>query len=104
MRVVVLAAVLWSCGAVARAADRPNVVLILADDLGVNDLHCYGREDHATPNLDRLASEGARFTSAYCSLSICSASRAGLLTGRWPARLHITTYLPGRPDAPTQRL
>jgi arylsulfatase A len=88
----------------AFAADRPNIVLIFADDLGINDLHCYGREDHSTPSLDRLASEGARFTSAYCSLSICSASRAGLLTGKSPARLHITTYLPGRPDAPTQKL
>lgn len=88
----------------ASAAERPNVVLILADDLGVNDLACYGRADHSTPHLDRLASEGARFTSAYCGLSICSASRAALLTGKSPARLHLTTYLPGRPDTPPQKL
>ncbi len=56
-------------------AARPNIVLINADDLGVNDLGCYGRKDHATPNLDRLAKQGLRFTSAYCSQPICSASR-----------------------------
>jgi len=88
----------------ARAADRPNVVFILADDLGINDLGCYGREEHSTPHLDALAARGARFTSAYCGLSICSASRAALMTGKSPARLHLTTYLPGRPDAPSQKL
>lgn len=87
-----------------RAADRPNVVFILADDLGVNDLGCYGRQDHPTPRLDALAARGARFTSAYCGLSICSASRAALMTGKSPARLHLTTFLPGRPDAPSQKL
>lgn len=103
MRLCVVASILLLSSS-AVAAERPNVVLIFADDLGINDLHCYGREDHATPNLDRLATEGARFTSAYCSLSICSASRAGLITGKSPARLHITTFLPGRPDARTQKL
>ncbi|HNS33199.1 MAG TPA: sulfatase [bacterium] len=82
----------------------PNIIFILCDDLGVNDLHCYGREDHNTPNLDRLASHGVRFTSAYASQAICSASRAGLLTAMNPARLHLTTYLPGRPDTTSQRL
>ncbi|MFY8072823.1 MAG: sulfatase-like hydrolase/transferase, partial [Pirellula sp.] len=57
-----------------KAQDRPpNVVLILADDMGVFDLGCYGRADHKTPNLDRLASQGIRHTSAYCGLPICSA-------------------------------
>lgn len=82
----------------------PNIVFVICDDLGINDLHCYGREDHNTPNLDRLAEKGVRFTSAYASQAICSASRAGLLTGLNPARLHLTTFLPGRPDAPSQRL
>jgi|694.fasta_scaffold69498_2 arylsulfatase A-like enzyme len=82
----------------------PNIVLILADDLGIYDLGCYGRADHHTPNLDRLASEGLHYTSAYCGLSICSASRAALLTSKSPARLHLTSYLPGRADAPSQRL
>lgn len=83
---------------------RPNIVFVLCDDLGVNDLHCYGRDDHNTPHLDRLAEQGVRFTSAYASQAICSASRAGLLTGLNPARLHLTTFLPGRPDAVSQRV
>ena len=82
----------------------PNIVFVLCDDLGINDLHCYGREDHNTPNLDRLAETGMRFTSAYASQAICSASRAGLLTGLNPARLHLTTFLPGRADTKSQRL
>lgn len=90
------------CGAVA--GEPPNIVLILADDLGINDLQCYGRTEHRTPHLDRLAASGLRYTSAYCGLGICSASRAALMTGKSPARLHLTSYLPGRPDAPTQRL
>jgi len=88
---------------VALAADKPNIVLILADDLGINDLHCYGRADHHTPNLDKLAGQGMRFTNAY-GQAVCSPSRAALLTGKNPARLHITNFLPGRPDAPTQKV
>jgi arylsulfatase A-like enzyme len=85
-------------------ADRPNIVLILADDLGINDLHCYGRDEHATPNLDQLAKDGVRFTCAYTAQPICSPSRAAIMTGLSPARLHLTNYLPGRPDAPSQKL
>ncbi len=86
------------------AADRPNVVFILADDLGINDLHCYGRKDHNTPNLDKLAADGARFTAAYAACPVCSPTRAALMTGKSPARLHLTTFLPGRPDCPPQKL
>jgi len=82
---------------------RPNIVFILADDLGINDLGCYGRKDHDTPRLDRLARQGLRFTSAYAE-PVCSPSRAALLTGKAPARLHLTTFLPGRPDTPAQKL
>lgn len=85
-------------------AGRPNVVLINADDLGVNDLGCYGRKDHTTPYLDKLATRSLRFTSAYCAQPICSPSRAALMTGKAPARLHLTTYLPGRPDTKAQKL
>lgn len=91
------------CATPAEAA-RPNIVFILCDDLGINDLHCYGRADHRTPHLDRLARDGKRFTSAYCAQPICSPSRAGLVTAKTPARLHLTTYLPGRPDSPAQKL
>jgi arylsulfatase A-like enzyme len=86
----------------AGAAPRPNVLFILCDDLGVNDLHCYGREDHRTPHLDVLATQGVRFTAAYCAQPICSPSRAAILTGKTPARLHLTTYLPGRPNCTSQ--
>lgn len=82
----------------------PNIVFILTDDLGINDLGCYGRRDHRTPNLDRLAAEGMRFGAAYCAQPICSPSRAAILTGKAPARLHLTTYLPGRADCPAQKL
>jgi arylsulfatase A len=88
----------------ADAPARPNIVFILADDLGVNDLSCYGRKDQKTPNLDRMASEGMRFTSAYCAQPICSPSRAALMSGKCPARLHLTTFLPGRADAASQKL
>src|SRR6476620_11789672 len=91
-----------SLGTVAAAADKPNFVLIFADDLGINDLSCYGRKDQSTPNLDRMAAEGMRFTCGYCSQPICSPSRAGILTGETPGRLHLTTFLPGRPDAKSQ--
>jgi arylsulfatase A len=86
------------------ASSPPNIVFILADDLGINDLACYGRKEHRTPNLDRLAAQGMRFTSAYCAQPICSPSRAAILTGHAPARLHLTTYLPGRPDCVSQKL
>jgi arylsulfatase A-like enzyme len=79
------------------AADRPNIVFILADDLGWRDLACYGSPWHETPHLDRLAREGMRFTTAYASAPICSASRASLLTGKSPARLgfEFVTKEPG---------
>jgi arylsulfatase A len=97
-----LACILVCFGIDISAADKPNIVLIFADDLGINDLSCYGRKDQATPNLDRMAAEGMRFTCGYCSQPICSPSRAGILTGKTPGRLHITTFLPGRPDAKSQ--
>jgi uncharacterized sulfatase len=69
------------------AAEMPNIVVILADDLGWRDLRCTGSLWHDTPHLDRLAQQGTRFTQAYAAAPICSASRAALLTGRSPARL-----------------
>ena len=83
---------------------RPNIVLFFADDLGVYDLGCYGRTEHQTPRLDRLAQEGIRFTCAYTAQPICSPSRAALMTGLYPARLQLTNFLNGRPDADSQKL
>ena len=73
-----------------RAADRPNVVLILADDLGVRDLGCFGSTYHETPNLDRLAARGVRLTNAYSASPLCSPTRASIMTGQHPARTGIT--------------
>jgi arylsulfatase A-like enzyme len=96
---------LTSFDSAAPAQQRPpNIIFILADDLGVNDLGAYGRRDHRTPNLDRLAAEGLRFTAAYAASPICSPSRAAIMTARAPARLHLTTFLPGRADAASQKL
>ncbi len=89
----------------ALAADRrPNVVLIVADDLGWADLGCYGSTFHRTPNLDRLADDGCRFTQAYAACPVCSPTRAALMTGKWPARLHLTDWIPGQPDRPAHSL
>jgi arylsulfatase A len=103
---VALFCAITSASGIAQSPDKrpPNIVLILADDLGINDLACYGRKDHRTPHLDKLASEGMRFTCAYTAQPICSPSRAALMTGKCPARLNLTNYLPGRADAPSQRL
>lgn len=68
---------------------RPNVILIYTDDQGTVDAGCYGSEDLITPAIDRLAARGIRFTQMYAPSAICSASRAGMLTGRFPARAGV---------------
>ena len=90
--------------AAADAPRKPNVIIILADDLGWADLGCYGSTYHETPNLDRLAKQGLRFTNAYAACPVCSPTRASILTGKYPARLHLTDWLPGRKDFPNQKL
>lgn len=70
-------------------AKRPNILFILADDMGWGDLSCYGRPDYDTPNLDRLASQGMRFTNAYSAAPVCTPTRVGFFTGRYPARLTV---------------
>jgi arylsulfatase A-like enzyme len=106
--IVLLGTALVHAGPVAIfAADspaRPNVILILMDDLGWADLECYGSTYHKTPNIDRLAAEGMRFAQAYAACPVCSPTRASILTGKWPGRLHLTDWLPGRPDMPSQML
>lgn len=73
----------------SRAAEKPNIVVVLADDYGWGSVGCYGAKDLQTPNLDRLAGEGRRFTHAYAAGSVCSPTRYGLLTGRYYWRTHI---------------
>jgi len=75
--------------ATAAAARPPNVVIMFADDLAYADLSCYGAKGYTTPNLDRLAAEGIRFTDFYAAQAVCSASRAALLTGCYPNRIGI---------------
>lgn len=70
-------------------SSRPNIIFILADDLGWGDLSCYGRPDYRTPNLDLLASRGVKFTDAYSASAVCTPTRCGFITGRYPARLKI---------------
>lgn len=77
------------------AAERPDLIIVLADDLGWGDLSAYGGTT-PTPNLDRMAAEGTRFTQAYVAAPICSPSRCGLLTGQHPSRWRITSYLQDR--------
>ena len=78
-------------------AKRPNVIFVLADDLGWAELGCYGNRFNETPNLDRLAKGGMRFTNAYASAPVCSPYRAAFLTGQYPARVGILDYL--RPNS-----
>jgi len=86
------------------SSSRPNIVLIVADDLGASDLACYGSTFHRTPRLDALARDGVRFTQAYAACPVCSPTRAAVMTGRAPARTGITDWLPGRGDRPDQKL
>jgi len=72
---------------------RPNIVFILIDDMGWRDLSCYGSTFYETPNIDRLAAEGVRFTDAYAACPVCSPTRASILTGRYPARVGVTNYI-----------
>lgn len=82
----------------AQAANQPNIVVIMADDLGWKDLHCYGTDQLDTPHLDQLAREGMRFTDAYAAAPVCSPTRAAMMTGQSPARLRLTNHAPGHKD------
>jgi arylsulfatase A-like enzyme len=79
--------------------EKPNFVFILADDLGYHQLGSYGSSFYETPSLDQLAREGLRFTDAYAAAPVCSPTRASIMTGKYPGRLHLTVNIPtGRPD------
>ncbi|OOG70570.1 sulfatase [Algoriphagus sp. A40] len=89
---ILIASLLFSCGSQEEnetKSDLPNIVFIFADDLGYGDIGCFGASDIATPNIDRIAAEGIKFTSFLSASPVCSPSRAGLLTGRMPQRMGI---------------
>lgn len=75
--------------------EKPNIVFILCDDMGWKDLGCYGNRFTETPNIDKLAQSGIRFTQAYAACPVCSPTRASILTGKYPARLQFTNYIKG---------
>lgn len=83
----------------AAAADETklgsNVIVMLVDDMGWTDLGCFGSDLYETPHIDRLAEQGMKFTDAYAACTVCSPTRAALMTGLSPARLHLTNWLPG---------
>lgn len=83
---------------------RPNIIFFLVDDLGWRDLGCYGSTFYETPNIDRFAERSVRFTQAYAACHVCSPTRASIMTGKYPARLHLTDWLPGRKDFSFQKL
>lgn len=89
-----LCAMLFLLGTALSAAGKPNIILFLIDDLGWRDLGCQGSTFYQTPNIDRLAAEGVRFTDAYAACAVCSPTRAAILTGKYPARLLLTDWLP----------
>jgi len=80
------------------AQSQPNIVLIMADDLGWKDLNCYGNQKLDTPNLDRLALQGRLFTDAYSAAAVCTPTRAALMTGEAPGRLCITNHAGGHAE------
>lgn len=88
---------------VTGAERLPNVVFFLVDDLGESDLGCYGSQFYETPHVDRFATEGVRFTQAYAACHVCSPTRASIMTGKYPATLHLTDWLPGRKEFSFQK-
>lgn len=95
--VLTLAFSAWFVTPHSSAADTRNAVVFLVDDLGWTDLACFGSDFYETPNIDRLAEEGIKFTNAYAACTVCSPTRAALLTGQNPARLRVTDFIPGHP-------
>jgi len=81
--------------ATADRQPKPNILFILVDDMGWRDLGCYGHEIHETPNIDKLAADGMRFTDGYAACPVCSPTRASIMTGKYPSRTGITNWLPG---------
>ncbi len=92
---LVLGTVTGSLARLAAEEQRPNVVVFMIDDLGWTDAGCYGSDLYETPHIDRLAAEGLRFTNAYAACTVCSPTRAAMMTGMYPARLNLTDWIDG---------
>src|SRR5579875_31924 len=93
-----------ACGFAHGPAHKWNILLILMADLGWHDTAPYGNTLIDPSNISRLASEGALFTNAYAACPVCSPTRASILTGKYPARLHLTDWIPGRKQWPYAKL
>lgn len=87
----------------ANSEDPPNIVFLLADDLGWTGLRCFGSDFYETPHLDQLASDGMKFTNAYAACTVCSPTRASIMTGKYPARIDVTDFIAGQ-NRPYARL
>ena len=104
LRLLALIPWLALCAAAASQGSRPpNFVIMLADDLGWADLGVYGADLHETPQLDRFAASAMRFTNAYAASPVCTPTRASIMTGKWPARLHMTIWREATLQAPPKR-
>jgi arylsulfatase A len=101
---IALATIVSAPRPAAQTDQPPNIILILTDDLGWADIGANAGSFFLTPHIDALARDGMRFTDAYAAAPVCSPTRAALLTGKHPARLHLTDWLPGRADRPDQKL
>ncbi len=86
---------LTSCQPKPEEPTSPNIIIFLVDDLGWTDLGCYGSDLYETPNIDQLAARGVKFTNAYSACTVCSPTRATIMSGKYPARLHLTDWIAG---------
>jgi arylsulfatase len=102
LSLIAFAVLVTSTGAVAAAAPKPNIVFILADDLGYGELGCYGQTKIKTPNIDRMAAEGMRFTNFYCGAAVCAPSRCTLMTGKHLGHATIRDNMQRKPGAEGQ--
>ena len=92
-----------AAGRPGRRPRKPNVIVVSIDDLGHDELGCYGNTFNETPAIDALAGQGMRFTQAYAAAPVCSPNRAALMTGLYPARTGVTDFLRGEPAPATPR-
>src|SRR5215213_9372414 len=97
LALVVLCFASPAIAATSAQARPPNFIFIFADDLGTTPVGAYGNSYYQTPNIDRLARDGLRFTDAYAACPVCSPTRAALMTGKYPARTHVTDFISGNP-------